>query len=121
MAERVLLTGITGYIGQHCAAELLRQGFEVVGTIRSRSKADATKAALARAASVERLSFAEADLLSDDGWADATQGCSFVVHVASPFVMAEPKDEIELIAPAVEGTRRVVGAAQRAGVKRLVL
>ena len=31
--ERVLLTGVTGYIGQHCAAELLRQGFEVVGTI----------------------------------------------------------------------------------------
>jgi len=121
MSERVLLTGITGYIGQHCAAELLRQGFEVVGTIRSRSKADATKAALARAASVERLSFADADLLSDDGWADATQGCSFVVHVASPFVMAEPKDEIELIAPAVDGTKRVVAAAQRAGVKRLVL
>jgi len=47
MKERVLLTGITGYIGQHCAAELLRQGFEVVGTIRSRSKADVTKAALA--------------------------------------------------------------------------
>ncbi|MFM8278085.1 MAG: GDP-mannose 4,6-dehydratase, partial [Cyanobium sp.] len=44
MAERVLLTGITGYIGQHCAFELLRQGYEVVGTMRSRSKADATRA-----------------------------------------------------------------------------
>lgn len=121
MAERVLLTGITGYIGQHCAAELLKQGFEVVGTIRSRSKADATKNALARAASVERLSLAEADLLSDDGWGEATEGCSFVMHVASPFAMAEPKDENELIAPAVEGTKRVVAAAQRAGVKRLVL
>jgi len=121
MADRVLLTGITGYIGQHCAAELLKQGFEVVGTIRSRSKADATRAALARAASVERLSFTEADLLCDDGWAEATEDCSFVMHVASPFAMAEPKDENELIAPAVEGTKRVVAAAQRAGVKRLVL
>ena len=121
MAERVLLTGITGYIGQHCAAELLQQGFEVVGTIRSRAKAEATQAALARAASVERLTFAEADLLSDEGWAEAAQGCRFVVHVASPFALAEPKDENELIAPAVAGTRRVVAAAQRAGVKRLVL
>ena len=121
MAERVLLTGITGYIGQHCAAELLRQGYEVIGTMRSRSKADATKAALARATTIERLHFAEADLLSDDGWGDAMKGCSFAVHVASPFVMAEPKDENELIAPAVAGTRRVVAAAQRAGVKRLVL
>jgi len=121
LTERVLLTGITGYIGQHCAAELLRQGYEVVGTVRSRSKADATEAALAQAAPVDRLSFADADLLSDEGWDDAMKGCTFVVHVASPFVTAEPKDENELIAPAVEGTKRVVAAAQRAGVKRLVL
>jgi dihydroflavonol-4-reductase len=49
------------------------------------------------------------------------QGCTYVMHVASPFVLAAPKDENELIAPAVEGTKRVVAAAQRAGVKRLVL
>ena len=121
MAERVLLTGITGYIGQHCAAELLRQGYEVVGTIRSRSKADATKGALAKVASTDRLRFAGADLLSDAGWDDAMSGCTFVMHVASPFAMAEPRDENELIAPAVEGTKRVIAAAQRASVKRLVL
>ena len=50
MTERVLLTGITGYIGEHCAAELLRAGYEVVGVVRSRSKADATRAAVARVA-----------------------------------------------------------------------
>lgn len=43
MAERVLLTGIGGYIGQHCAAELLNSGFEVVGTVQSLSKAEATR------------------------------------------------------------------------------
>lgn len=121
MNQRVLLTGITGYIGQHCAAELLRQGFEVVGTIRSRSKADATEAALAKATATDRLSFAEADLLSDSGWNEAIEGCTFVMHVASPVAMAEPKDENELIAPSVEGTKRVIAAAQRVGVKRLVL
>lgn len=41
MNDPVLSTGITGYIGQHCAAELLRQGYEVVGTIRSRTLAPA--------------------------------------------------------------------------------
>jgi dihydroflavonol-4-reductase len=121
MAERVLLTGISGYIGQHCGAELLNQGFEVVGTVRSLSKADATRAAIAAVAPVEKLTFAEADLLSDDGWDKAMEGCSYVMHVASPFVLAEPKDENELITPAVEGTRRVTSAAQRAGVRRLVL
>jgi len=119
--EKVLLTGITGYIGQHCAAELLRGGYAVVGTVRSRARADATRTALSRVAPIDNLSFAEADLLSDSGWAEAMQGCSYVLHVASPFLLAEPKDERELIGPAVEGTKRVIAAAQRAGIKRLVL
>ena len=121
MAERVLLTGIGGYIGQHCAAELLNSGFEVVGTVRSLLKAEATRAAIAAVAPVDRLTFVEADLLSDEGWDDAVRGCTYVMHVASPFVLAEPKDESELIRPAVDGTRRVIEAAQRAGVRRLVL
>jgi len=121
MAERVLLTGISGYIGQHCGAELLNQGFEVVGTVRSLSKADATRSAIASVAPVEKLTFVEADLLSDDGWDEAMAGCTYVMHVASPFVLAEPKNENELITPAVEGTRRVISAAQRVGVRRLVL
>lgn len=116
-----MLTGVTGYIGQHCAAELLNQGDQVVGIIRSRAKADATRAVIARVASVERLSFVEADLLSDNGWDNAMTGCTFVMHVASPLYLKEPKDENELIVPAVEGTKRVLAAAQRAGVKRLVL
>ena len=119
--ERVLLTGVTGYIGQHCAAALLMQGYDVVGTIRSHAKADATRAAIAKVAPVDRLSFVEADLLSDTGWDAAMQGCRFALHVASPFVLAEPKNENELIAPAVEGTKRVVAAAQRARVERMVL
>ena len=121
MAERVLLTGISGYIGQHCAAELLNQGFEVVGTVRSQAKVEDTRSAIAAVAPVENLTFVEADLLSDAGWDAAMSGCMYVMHVASPFVLAEPKDENELVAPAVEGTRRVIEAAQRAGVRRVVL
>ena len=121
MAERVLLTGISGYIGQHCAAALLNQGFEVVGTVRSQAKVEDTRSAIAAVAPVENLTFVEADLLSDEGWDAAVSGCTYVMHVASPFVLAEPKDENELVAPAVEGTRRVIEAAQRAGVRRVVL
>ena len=121
MNERVLVTGISGYIGQHCAAELLKQGFQVVGTVRSLSKADATRTAIGAVAPVDNLSFVEADLLAEAGWDKAKQGCTFVVHVASPFVLAEPKNEEVLIAPAVEGTNRVINAALRAGIQRLVL
>ncbi|MEI6814796.1 MAG: NAD-dependent epimerase/dehydratase family protein [bacterium] len=121
MTSRVLVTGISGYIGQHVGAELLRQGYDVVGTVRSASKVAPTAAAIAAVAPADRLNFAEADLLSDGGWDDAMAGCTYAIHVASPFVLAEPKDENELIAPAVEGTKRVLGAAKRAGVERVVL
>jgi dihydroflavonol-4-reductase len=118
---KVLVTGITGYIGQHCAAELLRQGYEVVGTIRSSTKGDSTRGEIARVAPIENLSFVEADLLSDKGWDIALNGCTYVLHIASPFVLKVPKDENELITPAVEGTKRVIAAAQKSGIKRLVL
>ena len=35
-------------------------------------------------------------------------GCEDVLHVASPYPLAQPKDENDLIKPAVEGTERVV-------------
>ena len=43
------------------------------------------------------------------------------MHVASPFRIAIPKNEDEMILPAVEGTRRVLEASQKGGVKRIVL
>jgi len=121
MKEKVLVTGISGYVGQHIAAELLKQGYSVVGTVRSLNKAESTKASLASVISVKNLDFVKADLLKDEGWDEAMKGCTYVLHVASPFVLAEPKNENELIDPAVEGTKRVIAAAKRAGVKRLVI
>ena len=43
------------------------------------------------------------------------------MHVASPFAIASPKNEDEMIRPAVEGTLRALRAAKAAGVKRVVL
>jgi len=121
MTQRVLVTGISGYVGQHVAAQLLNHGYEVVGTVRSLSKASGPKASLSAVSSIDKLSFVEADLLSDAGWNEALLGCDYVMHIASPFFVAEPKDENVLITPAVEGTKRVLSAAKRAGVKRVVL
>ena len=62
-----------------------------------------------------------ADLTSDEGWAEAVAGCDYVLHVASPFPPAQPKDPDELIVPAREGTLRVLRAALDAGVERIVV
>lgn len=120
MAETVLVTGISGFIAKHCALNLLGAGYRVRGTVRNLAKAEPVRATLAAHADVGRLDFVEADLLADDGWDAAMRGVDGVIHLASPFPLAQPRDPSELLRPAVEGTRRVVSAAVRAGVPRLV-
>src|SRR5207302_7790962 len=65
--------------------------------------------------------FHAAELTVDAGWDAAVSGCDYILHVASPVAVSEPKNADELIVPARDGTRRAVGAALKAGVKRVIL
>ncbi len=120
--ETVLVTGGSGFLGGWCLIELLQRGYRVRTTVRDLSREPGVRAAVeSRVAADDRLSVLAADLRSDDGWKEAVQGCDFVLHVASPFPPAQPKDPDELIVPAREGTLRVLRAALEAGVNRVVV
>ena len=118
----VLVTGASGFIGLHCVLQLLQQGYRVRGTVRSEARAEEVREAMERNVDVgDRLEIVEADLTRDEGWADAARGCTYVLHVASPFPNRVPEHEDELIKPAMEGTLRVLKAAADAGVQRAVV
>lgn len=119
----ILVTGGSGFVGSHMILQLLAQGHTVRTTVRNLSREAEVRETLRRAGADpgDRLSFFAADLEKDDGWAEATQGCDYVQHVASPFPPAQPRDEDELIRPAREGTLRALRAARDAGVKRVVI
>jgi nucleoside-diphosphate-sugar epimerase len=118
----VLVTGGSGFIGGWCVIQLLQEGYTVRTTVRDLSRESAVRAALRKVVDPQdRLSFYAANLSSDAGWDAATDGCDYVLHVASPLGVVEPKDPDELIKPAREGARRAVQAAIKAGVKRVVL
>ncbi|MDR6954782.1 nucleoside-diphosphate-sugar epimerase [Ancylobacter sp. 3268] len=121
--QRVLVTGGSGFIAGHCILQLLEQGHLVRSTIRSLGKEAAARGVLQDAGMVHSngLSFVAADLLRDDGWAEAVAGVDFVLHVASPVQPGRVANEDEVIVPAREGTLRVLRAARNAGVKRVVL
>ncbi|MBN8631564.1 MAG: aldehyde reductase [Rhodobacterales bacterium] len=121
--DSVLLTGASGFIAKHVALKILNAGYAVRGTLRRLDRADEVRAALQPYLTEQagELSFVQADLESDAGWAEALAGVAALVHTASPFPAAQPKDPAQLIRPAVEGTERVLKAAAAAGVTRVVL
>ena len=120
--KKVLLTGISGYIAMHCAKELLKRDYHINATVRNLDKVEDIKNALsALSLDVDKIEFFQADLLSDDNWEDAMADCEYVMHVASPYPLNQPKDENVLIKPAVEGTERVVSLAIENNVKKIVL
>ena len=59
MTEKVLITGISGWIAKHTAIELLNAGYEVLGTIRNDNLIDQTKITIKQHASIDKLSFIE--------------------------------------------------------------
>ena len=121
-AAKVLVTGASGFIAKHCIAELLRRDYAVRATLRNLARADEVRQSVAHAgADASGVELMAADLLGDEGWAQAMQGCTYVLHIASPFPLAEPKNPDDVIRPAREGALRVLRAAREAGVKRVVM
>ena len=120
-STKILVTGANGFIGLHTVLHFLKAGYDVSATVRTKEQGENVRQTLSKHTETQNLEFVYADLLSDEGWDQAVAGCDFVLHVASPFPAEAPKDENELIRPAREGTLRVLRAAQKAGVKRVVL
>ena len=131
-SKKVLITGVTGYVGSWCAHAALEAGYTVVGTVRSAaaSKCGFLHDAIAGKAgskmssrAATHLSLVEADLLDGtDKWDSLMRGSDidYVMHTASPYFSREPADEDEYIRPAREGTISVVRAAVANGVRRVV-
>jgi len=121
MRQTVFVTGASGFIAGHCILRLLKEGYAVRGSVRTSDRADAVRTALEPHVASDDLSFATLDLCSDDGWDEALEGCTYLLHVASPFPSTRPDNEDDLIIPARDGTLRALRAAAKAGVKRTVL
>lgn len=121
--DLVLVTGATGFIALHIIQLLQREGYRVRGTVRSLQNEAKLKPLKSLCPDARHpLELVEADLTKDEGWRAAAEGCLYCIHVASPFPNAPPRNDDDLIIPAVEGTKRILRACCDAGtVKRVVL
>lgn len=124
MPETILLTGASGFMAKHVLRQMLEAGHRIRAAIRTPARADEVRHAVLSGLppdAAERLGFVTLDLTSDAGWSAAAEGVTALVHTASPFPIAQPKNADDLIRPAVEGTRRALHAARYAGIARVIL
>jgi dihydroflavonol-4-reductase len=106
-----LVTGATGFVGSHVARQLVSSGENVRVLVRPTSNFK-----LLEDLRVERV---EGDLRDAGSIERAMRGVRRVFHVAADYRLWTQHPE-ELYESNVEGTRRLIAAAERAGVERIV-
>jgi nucleoside-diphosphate-sugar epimerase len=118
----VCITGGSGAIGSCLVSLLLDRGYIVHATVKNINDDKETKHLEALPGSDSRLRLFQMDLLDYDSIAKAIDGCNGVFHVASPCIVDQVHDpRRELLDPAIKGTINVLTAANKAGVKRVVV
>jgi len=109
--DRILITGINGFIASSLAERLIARGVDVRGTAR---RPDAAEWLAARGAEV-----VQADLLDREALVRTAAGCSAIVHAAAwtggPELPPEQGYHVN-----VDGTANVLAAGQQAGVARFL-
>ena len=67
------------------------------------------------------MNFVEADLMDENCWLEVTKNVNYILHVAQPCPIKEPKDPNEVIRPALTGVRNVFNASLKNKVEKIVL
>ncbi len=111
MSERVLVTGVSGFVGSAVALSLARRGAEVRGIARASSP----RTNLAKFPG----ELVEGDLRDADAVVRAMKGVRFLFHVAADYRLWAPNPE-EIVRNNETTTRTVMEAALAAGVERIV-
>lgn len=115
------MTGGTGFIGSHLVDALMTVGAGPISVIDDLSNSGAEHVADLIELEPKRVRFVHGSVLDDDALDQAMQGCDLVLHLAAvgsvPLSLAEPQRTFSVNAT---GTLRVLQAARRAGVKRVV-
>jgi nucleoside-diphosphate-sugar epimerase len=119
----LLITGVNGYIASWTAFKALETGkFKVRGSMRN--KDDEKKVKLLKDALGDKfddLELVNVDFSKEDQIKDALDGATYVFHMASPVPPNNPKNEDEVVKPAVECTEAIMRACVGSSVKKLII
>jgi uncharacterized protein YbjT (DUF2867 family) len=110
----VFLTGASGFVGCNMLKRLLAEGHSVHALVRDPQKASQ----IVQTAPVPgRVEFFPGDVVQGAGLDAAMQGCDAVIHLVG-IIVEKGKNTFEAVHHM--GTRHVVEAAKRCGIKRFI-
>lgn len=123
MSQTVFVSGATGFIAQHIVKQLLAEGYNVIGSVRSEAKGEDLK----QLAQSDKFKYVVVPDIIKEGAFDKAlidnPEVSVFLHTASPVVIKTTDVEKELLNPAVEGTKNALFAIKAHGknVKNVVV
>ncbi|KIM31973.1 hypothetical protein M408DRAFT_241598 [Serendipita vermifera MAFF 305830] len=121
----ILLTGATGFVGNHILRRLIETSFSVKAAVRSDSKAKFLTSFFQSYVDSGKLTFVNVpDITAPGAFDEAVKGVDGVIHGASPLESNDPQaDPQELVQPAVHGTVGILDSALKngSGIKRIVI
>ncbi len=112
MRELCLVTGANGHLGNNLVRALLARGYRVRAGVRDLDKTEAFQGL--------DCELVYAELQDPDAMRQALRGVDVLYQVAAVFKHWARDPESEIVMPNVNGTRTVLEAAAREGVKKVV-
>lgn len=107
--KKILITGGAGFIGNHVAQVLLKQGLEV-------------KIYDLKPSSLSKVESVQGDILDEVQLEQAAYGCDAIVHLAAqisvPRSIENPEETYNIN---VTGTQNVIACAEKMGIRRVLL
>jgi nucleoside-diphosphate-sugar epimerase len=127
--QTLLITGATGFIGQHVLQQALSRGYNVRATVRSDKSKSKLPSEFDSAISSGQLTFASVSDITvaanyEQAFKDTTHPITGILHLASPFSFDVTDMKKDLLDPALDGTRAILEAAVQYGqgeLRRIVI
>eukprot|EP01128_Nolandella_sp_AFSM9_P005413 TRINITY_DN2604_c0_g1_i1.p1 TRINITY_DN2604_c0_g1~~TRINITY_DN2604_c0_g1_i1.p1 ORF type:complete len:329 (+),score=111.56 TRINITY_DN2604_c0_g1_i1:1059-2045(+) len=118
MSKTVAVTGASGYVALELVKQLVAKGYHVRCTVRDPSKTERVKPLVDMGPLV---TLHKANLLEEGSFDPAFDGVDCVFHTASPFQVFVKDPQVDLIDPALKGTKNVLSSCTKNKVKVVVV